>query len=125
MLSSRSTWRDSRSWPLKNSDNILPLNPKSHERIAVIGPNADNRPMMWGNYNGTPTHTIDILDGLRSHYKNLVYIKGCDLTADKVIEPLFNQCRDGKTTGLKGSSGITPNERVSLSQRNIIHSLSP
>ena len=76
---------------LKNSDNILPLNPKSHERIAVIGPNADNRPMMWGNYNGTPTHTIDILDGLRSHYKNLVYIKGCDLTADKVIEPLFNQ----------------------------------
>lgn len=58
--------------------------------------------MMWGNYNGTPTHTIDILDGLRSHYKNLVYIKGCDLTADKVIDPLFTQCRAGKTTGLKG-----------------------
>ena len=87
---------------LKNSGNILPLDPKSHERIAVIGPNADNRPMMWGNYNGTPTHTIDILDGLRSHYKNLVYIKGCDLTADKVIDPLFTQCRAGKTTGLKG-----------------------
>ena len=87
---------------LKNSGNILPLNPKSHERIAVVGPNADNTPMMWGNYNGTPTHTVNILDGLRSHYKNLVYLKGCDLTADKVIDPLFSQCRAGKTTGLKG-----------------------
>ena len=30
----------------------------------VIGPNADNTPMMWGNYNGTPNHTVNILDRL-------------------------------------------------------------
>ena len=41
---------------------ILPLQ-KNRERIAVIGPNADNAPMMWGNYNGMPNHTVTILDG--------------------------------------------------------------
>lgn len=110
---------------LKNSGGILPLDPKSHERIAVVGPNADNRPMMWGNYNGTPTHTIDILDGLRSHYKNLVYIKGCDLTADKVIDPLFTQCRAERRQDSKVSSGTTPSARVSLSLLNIIQCPSP
>lgn len=38
---------------LQNKQNMLPLK-KNNERIAVIGPNADNVPMMWGNYNGTP-----------------------------------------------------------------------
>ena len=36
---------------LQNRNNILPLS--KGEKIAVIGPNADNTPMMWGNYNGT------------------------------------------------------------------------
>mgnify|MGYP000937495668 FL=1 len=42
---------------LQNKQNMLPLK-KNNERIAVIGPNADNVPMMWGNYNGTPNRTV-------------------------------------------------------------------
>ena len=50
---------------LQNKNNILPLK-KSIKKIAVIGPNADNETMLWGNYNGTPVRTITILDGIKS-----------------------------------------------------------
>ena len=87
---------------LQNKNNILPLSKK--EKIAVIGPNADNQPMMWGNYNGTPNHTVTILDGLKAKTKKLFYAAGCDLTYDKVFECLMaSQCSiDGKK-GMKGT----------------------
>ena len=89
---------------LQNKNNILPLQ-KGKEKIAVIGPNADNVPMMWGNYNGTPNHTVTILDGIKAKQKQLLYIPGCDLTYDKVMEShLATECvaPDGKK-GLKGT----------------------
>ena len=98
---------------LQNKNSILPLNKK--EKIAVIGPNADNTPMMWGNYNGTPNHTVTILDGICDKLKvkrsslnakrsTLNYYQGCDLTYDKVMECLMaSQCSfDGKK-GMKGT----------------------
>ena len=89
---------------LQNNDNILPLK-KNAEKIAVIGPNANNTPMMWGNYNGTPNKTVTILDGLKTKQKKLVYIPGCDLTYDKVMEcHIASECvaPDGKK-GLRGT----------------------
>ena len=87
---------------LQNKDNILPLSKK--EKIAVIGPNADNMPMMWGNYNGTPNHTITILDGIKAKTKKLFYAAGCDLTYDKVMECLMaSQCSFEGKKGMKGT----------------------
>lgn len=103
---------------LQNKNNILPLQ-KGKEKIAVIGPNADNAPMMWGNYNGMPNHTVTILDGicaklkvkkekllnaLNSKPSTLNYFPGCDLTYDKVMDCLMaSQCSfDGKK-GIKGT----------------------
>ena len=98
---------------LQNKNNILPLQKK--EKIAVIGPNADNAPMMWGNYNGMPNHTITILDGiceklkvkkqtLNSKHSTLNYIPGCDLTYDKVLDCLMaSQCSFEGKKGLKGT----------------------
>ena len=89
--------------PSRGGAPILPLNKK--ERIAVIGPNADNEPMMWGNYNGTPNKTVTILDGIKAKQKKVVYFPGCDLTYDKVMEcHLATECTapDGKK-GLKGT----------------------
>ena len=89
---------------LQNKNNILPLQ-KGKEKIAVIGPNADNEPMMWGNYNGVPNHTVTILDGIRAKQKRLVYIPGCDLTYDRVMEcHIASECTapDGKR-GLRGT----------------------
>ena len=89
--------------PSQGGAPILPLNKK--ERIAVIGPNADNEPMMWGNYNGTPNKTVTILDGIKAKQKKVVHFPGCDLTYDKVMEcHLATECTtpDGKK-GLKGT----------------------
>ena len=88
---------------LQNKNNILPLR-KNKEKIAVIGPNADDEPLMWGNYNGTPNRTITILDGIKMKQKSIAYIPGCDRTYDKVMDCLMNKyCTiDGKK-GLKGT----------------------
>jgi beta-glucosidase len=88
---------------LQNKGNVLPLK-KNGEKIAVIGPNADDEPLMWGNYNGTPNRTVTILDGIKGKQKSLLYLPGCDRTYDKVMDCLMNTyCSiDGKK-GLKGS----------------------
>ena len=88
---------------LQNKGNVLPLT-AGKERIAVIGPNADNAPMMWGNYNGPPNHTITILDGIRSKQKNIFYLPSCDLTYDKIMDNRLNtECNANGKRGLKGS----------------------
>ena len=99
---------------LQNKNDILPLK-KNAEKIAVIGPNADNAPMMWGNYNGMPNHTITILDGIKSKLNikssklnvqssKLFYHPGCDLTYDKVFDCLMGtQCSFQGKKGVKGT----------------------
>lgn len=77
---------------LQNKNNILPL--KKSNKIAVIGPNANDKPMLWGNYNGTPVRTITILDGITSKLSanKVMYDKGCDLVEDKVTQSYFPSC---------------------------------
>ena len=98
---------------LQNKGGILPLK-KNSEKIAVIGPNADNAPMMWGNYNGMPNHTVTILDGICEKLKiknerlnnnsKLFYAAGCDLTYDKVMDCLLaSQCSFQGKKGMKGT----------------------
>ncbi|MFZ1291009.1 MAG: xylan 1,4-beta-xylosidase [Melioribacteraceae bacterium] len=95
---------------LQNKNNILPLN-KSLEKIAVIGPNADDEPMLWGNYNGTPIKTITILDGIKSKISEdkITYDKGCDLIEDKVTQSYFLQCNFENKEGIKGTYWNNPN----------------
>ena len=49
---------------LKN-DGALPLNFKELNSIAVIGPNADSRRALEGNYEGTASRYVTVLDGIR------------------------------------------------------------
>ena len=85
------------------SKPVLPLK-RNAEKIAVIGPNADNAPMMWGNYNGMPNHTVTILDGIKAKQKKLYYHPGCDLTYDKVMDCLLaSQCSFEGKKGMKGT----------------------
>ena len=62
---------------LQNKNNILPLS-KSAKKIAVIGPNADDEPMLCGAI--TMEHlfkTITILDGIKTktHLQEILYEK--------------------------------------------------
>ena len=87
---------------LLNKGGVLPLK-AGGEPIAVIGPNADDRPMMWGNYNGTPNRTVTILDGIKARHKRVTYLKGCDLTDTKTVNSLLPQCAIDGRKGLRGT----------------------
>ena len=88
---------------LQNRNNVLPLR-KNAEKIAVIGPNANNTPMMWGNYNGTPNHTVTILEGINGKQKNITWFDGCDITYDKTMDCLLaTECSIGGKKGLRGT----------------------
>jgi beta-glucosidase len=89
---------------LQNKNEILPLS-RSLNKIAVIGPNADNDQMLWGNYNGKPVRTISILEGVRSKIpeNKIVYDKASDLVENKVTQSYFSKSSiDGKQ-GLKAT----------------------
>ena len=60
---------------LKN-DGVLPL--KKGGKVALIGPNADDREMMWGNYNPVPNATITLKDALEVRVDGLDYFKACE-----------------------------------------------
>jgi len=94
---------------LQNKNNVLPLSKKA-KMIAVIGPNADDEPMLWGNYNGTPVRTISILDGIKTKLpeQKMIYDKACDLVEDKVTESYFNQCNFEEKQGFKASYWNNP-----------------
>ncbi len=67
---------------LQNRDDVLPLDPKA--RIALVGPNANDREMLWGNYNPVPEHSVTLLDALKERVENLVYYKGCELVGGDI-----------------------------------------
>ena len=50
---------------LKN-DGTLPI--KSEKKIVVIGPLAAQTKVLLGNYNGTPTHTVSVIEGMRKEF---------------------------------------------------------
>ena len=54
---------------LKNQDGFLPLK-KKYGTIAVIGPNADSLDALVGNYNGTPSHPVTVLAGIRERFRS-------------------------------------------------------
>ena len=75
---------------LKNDNDLLPVEPSKVRKIAVVGPNADDDKMMLGNYNGTPSHTVTILEGIRNAYPEaeVTYERGCDLVEGYVyVDP--------------------------------------
>lgn len=95
---------------LRNENGVLPLS-KGAEKIAVVGPNADDEPMLWGNYNGTPVRTITILDGIKALVSEdqILYDKGCDLVEDKVTESYISLASFEGKTGMKASYWNNPN----------------
>ena len=99
---------------LQNRHDVLPLgNTFKHTSgsatdIVVMGPNANDSVMMWGNYAGYPTHTITALEGIikkankRVPGSRIRYIQGCGLTRNEVFESRFNLLKDPKgNTGMQ------------------------
>jgi beta-glucosidase len=71
------------SMVLLKNDGILPLKP-ALRNIALIGPLANQTKVLLGNYAGKPTHSVSILDGLKSEFPNakITYISGIQFLRD-------------------------------------------
>ncbi|MDX1953986.1 MAG: glycoside hydrolase family 3 C-terminal domain-containing protein [Chitinophagaceae bacterium] len=72
---------------LKNEANTLPLS-KKIKKIAVIGPNANNRIAVLGNYNGIPSRVVTVLEGLKEKLGEKVDIQyelGTNFTNDTLL----------------------------------------
>lgn len=57
------------SMVLLKNDGVLPLKP-GIKKIAVVGPLADQTKVLLGNYSGTPTRSVSVLEGLKAEFPN-------------------------------------------------------
>jgi len=84
---------------LKNEKSLLPLD-KKYKHIAVIGPYADEQSVLIGNYNGTPSNPITILQGIRNRAGKIkiAYATGVDapekIANDSLRKTLAGQMED-------------------------------
>ena len=97
---------------LKNN-GVLPLSTYAATesqptgKVVVMGPNANDSVMMWGNYSGYPTRTITALEGIRQKLSivnsqlSIPYIPACALTRNEVVESRF-----GEITSPLGPKGM-------------------
>jgi len=91
---------------LKNRNNTLPFKP-SIRKLAVVGPTADLLESIEGNYNGTASHSISPLDGMRRQFggDNILYAPGsivADGTPAPVPSAYLRTDASLQTVGLKG-----------------------
>lgn len=98
---------------LQNKKDILPL--RTDLDVAVMGPNAVDSMMLWGNYYGRPFHTVTVLDGIRRFVPNARYIPGCTYTDQAVGQQTgvpydgtqqkeVKTAEDARTTGMDVAS---------------------
>lgn len=80
---------------LLHNNGALPLANKG--RIVVMGPNANDSTMQWGNYSGRPAHTVTVVEALRQRLGagNVVFIDGCGYVTRNIrTENRFRQIRN-------------------------------
>lgn len=80
---------------LKN-DGVLPLDKERLKTIGVIGPNANSRAALIGNYYGTSSRYITILEGIQEEVGEnvrVLYSDGCHLWKDRTEPLAFKQDR--------------------------------
>lgn len=124
---------------LKNQDHLLPLDKEKIHTIGVIGPNADNRRALVGNYEGTASRYVTVLEGVQDYVGDkirVLYSEGCHLYKDRTsnlaqrddrLAEVKGVCRDsdvvlvclGLDAGLEGEEGDTGNEFSSGDKKDL------
>ncbi|MGE5084416.1 MAG: glycoside hydrolase family 3 N-terminal domain-containing protein, partial [Acidobacteriota bacterium] len=71
------------SMVLLKNDGVLPL--KSVKHIAIVGPLAEQTAVLLGNYNGTPTHTVSVLEGMKAEFPHakISYVPGTQFLSNQ------------------------------------------
>ena len=75
------------SFVLLKNNGILPLQKEKIKTIGVIGPNANSREALIGNYHGTSSEYITVLEGIQRYVGEevrVLYSEGSALSKDRV-----------------------------------------
>ena len=74
------------SMVLLKNDGVLPFRPGT-KKILVVGPLADSTEVLYGNYNGTPSHAVTVLEGIRKQFPGVQvsYQPGTSFLSDKPV----------------------------------------
>lgn len=124
---------------LKNEDNFLPLDKSKIKTIGVIGPNANSRAALVGNYEGTASRYVTVLEGLQDYLGDDVRVmtsEGCHLSHQKAqglgeVDDRLSEVRGvcaesdvviaclGLDATLEGEEGDTGNEFASGDKPNL------
>src|SRR5205807_1188116 len=101
------------SMVLLKNDGVLPL--KAARRIAIVGPLADQTAVLLGNYNGTPTHSVTVLEGMKAEFSNatITYVPGTQFLSDHAdpVPALLLTTPDRKP-GLKAEYSSRPSREA-------------
>ena len=124
---------------LKNEGNLLPLDKSKIKTVGVIGPNANSRAALVGNYEGTASRYVTVLEGLQDYLGEDIRVmtsEGCHLCHNKVqglgeVNDRFSEVRGvcaesdiviacmGLDATLEGEEGDTGNEFASGDKPNL------
>ncbi len=124
---------------LKNEGNLLPLDKSKLKTVGVIGPNANNRKALVGNYEGTASRYYTITEGIQEYLGEDVRVlvsEGCHLYQTKVSGLSVGCDRDsevkavceesdvvimclGLDSGLEGEEGDQGNQYASGDKPNL------
>ena len=130
-----------RSCVLLKNDGLLPLDPGALRTVGVIGPNADSRCALTGNYHGTASRYITVQEGIQDALKGKARVlcsEGCHLYLDKLSD--LSQFPDdrlseavavaensdavvlvvGMDETLEGEQGDTGNQYASADKRDLL-----
>ena len=94
---------------LKNNNHTLPLQKDKIHTIGVIGPNADNRRALVGNYEGTASRYVTVLEGIQDYVGNearVLYSEGCHLYMDRTSGLAQENDRASEVRGVCKASDV-------------------
>ncbi|MGN1191113.1 MAG: glycoside hydrolase family 3 C-terminal domain-containing protein [Dorea sp.] len=94
---------------LKN-DGVLPLQKEKLKTIGVVGPNANSRVPLFGNYYGTSSRYITILEGIQDEVGEdvrVLYSEGCHLYKDRVEGLAWEDDRISEAVTVANHSDVT------------------
>ncbi len=92
---------------LKNEGALLPLDLTKIKTLGIIGPNADNRRALVGNYEGTASRYITVSEGIQEYVGDSVRVlvsEGCHLYKDKISNLSQGSDRDSEVRGICAAS---------------------
>ncbi|MCD7929121.1 MAG: glycoside hydrolase family 3 C-terminal domain-containing protein [Clostridiales bacterium] len=124
---------------LKNEGNLLPLDKTRLKKVGVIGPNADNRRALVGNYEGTASRYVTVLEGIQDYLGDEVQVmasQGCPMYEDRFqglaqpddrfseVQGICQECDViiacmGLDSGLEGEDGDQGNQFASGDKPNL------